>query len=135
ETCVSDAEAALYQAKYLELVRALPQAVRAWPAAARLEHDHLGPIPRVNVSIKISALYARSDAIEFAGSIAGLTAALRPILEAAREHDVFVNFDIESHKLKELTLELFMRCCEAIDFPAGLALQAYLRSGDEDARR
>src|SRR5205814_7228212 len=27
------------------------------------------------------------------------------------------------------------RCCEAIDFDAGLALQAYLRSGDADARR
>jgi len=34
-----------------------------------------------------------------------------------------------------LTLELFMRCCEQIEFPAGLAMQAYLRSGDEDAQR
>ena len=37
--------------------------------------------------------------------------------------------------LKDLTLELFMRCCEEYDFTAGLAMQAYLRSGDDDARR
>ena len=30
---------------------------------------------------------------------------------------------------------MFERCCEAIDFPAGLALQAYLRSGQDDAQR
>ena len=42
---------------------------------------------------------------------------------------------MEQHALKDLTLELFERCCEEIEFPAGLALQAYLRSGEEDARR
>jgi hypothetical protein len=35
-----------------------------------------------------------------------------PILEAARDKGVFVNFDMEHHALKDLTLELFMRCCE-----------------------
>ncbi len=48
---------------------------------------------------------------------------------------MLINFDMEQFALKDLTLELFMRCCEAIDFPAGLAMQAYLRSGDDDARR
>ncbi len=135
EACVSDAEAAVYQHKYLDLVQMLPAAVRAWPPDERLEQDHLGLLPRANVSVKISALYARADPIEFQGSVAGLAEALRPILEAARERGVFVNFDIESHKFKDLTLDLFMRCAEAVDFPAGIALQAYLRSGDEDARR
>jgi RHH-type proline utilization regulon transcriptional repressor/proline dehydrogenase/delta 1-pyrroline-5-carboxylate dehydrogenase len=135
EACVSDAEAAAYQRKYLDLVRALPAAVRDWPADDRLERDHLGPIPRSNVSVKISALYARADAIEFEGSLAGLAAALRPVLEAARDGNVFVNFDIESHALKDLTIDLFLRCAEAVEFPAGIALQAYLRSGDADAER
>ena len=42
---------------------------------------------------------------------------------------------MEQFALKDLTLELFQRCCEEVDFPAGLALQAYLRSGPDDARR
>ena len=64
-----------------------------------------------------------------------MTEALRPILEAAAQHQVLVNFDMEQSALKDLTLALFERCCEKFDFPAGLALQAYLRSGMDDAER
>ena len=33
----------------------------------RSERDHLGPVPRTNVSIKISSLFARTDAIRLRG--------------------------------------------------------------------
>ncbi len=135
EACVSDAEADMYREKYLDLVTNLPGEVSSWPANEQLESDHLGPIPRTNVSIKISSLFARTDPIDFKGSINGLVESLRPVLEAAKKHQVHINFDMEQFELKDLTLELFMRCCEEIDFSAGLAMQAYLRSGDEDAKR
>ncbi|MDA0803753.1 MAG: proline dehydrogenase family protein [Planctomycetota bacterium] len=135
EVCVSDEEAASYRAKYLDLVTTLPGAVSTWPAHPLLEKDHLGAIPRTNVSIKISSLYARTDPIDTEGSIRGLLESIRPILVAAAERDVLVNFDIEQHSLKDLTLELFMRACEAVPFTAGLAMQAYLRSGESDAQR
>jgi len=135
EACVSDAEAAMYQRKYLDLINNLPDEVGSWTANDLLEKDHLGPIPRTNVSIKISSLYARTDPIDFEGTVNGLMETLRPILEAARQRGVFINFDMEQYELKDITIELFMRCCEKIDFHAGLAMQAYLRSGDEDAQR
>ncbi len=135
EACVSNAEAQMYQRKYLDLITSLPRQVANWPANDQLETDHLGTVPRTNVSIKISSLFARCDPADFDGTIEGLMEALGPVLLAARENDVFINFDIEFFRLKDLTLELFMRCCEAIDFQAGLALQSYLRSGDDDARR
>ena len=135
EACVSDEEAAAYQRKYLDLIENLPAQVAEWPANPRLESNHLGPIPRTNVSIKISSLHARTDPIDHEGSIRGLMAGLKPILEAARRCGVFINFDMEQFALKDLTLDLFMRCCEAVDFQAGLAMQAYLRSGDQDAQR
>lgn len=134
EACVSDAEAEVYRGKYLDLVRNLPEAVAKWPANPRLDSDHLGPIPRTNVSIKISSLYASTDPIDFEGSLRGLVKALTPVLEAAAERGVFVNFDMEQRSLKDLTLELFKRCCDAVAFEGGLAMQAYLRSGDDDAR-
>jgi RHH-type proline utilization regulon transcriptional repressor/proline dehydrogenase/delta 1-pyrroline-5-carboxylate dehydrogenase len=109
--------------------------VASWPANARLESDHLGAIPRVNVSIKISSLHARTDPIDTESSIRGLMKGLRPILQAAQQRGVLINFDMEQFALKDLTLELFMRCCEEIPFHAGLAMQAYLKSGDDDARR
>jgi RHH-type proline utilization regulon transcriptional repressor/proline dehydrogenase/delta 1-pyrroline-5-carboxylate dehydrogenase len=135
EACVSHAEARAYQERYLDLIGTLPGMVAQWPANPQLESDHLGPIPRTNVSIKISSLCARIDPMDFKGSLAALTEALKPILQAAATNNVFVNFDMEQAALKDLTLSLFEHCCEAIDFPAGLALQSYLRSGLDDARR
>ncbi|MGA1223377.1 MAG: proline dehydrogenase family protein [Phycisphaerales bacterium] len=135
EACVSDEEAEAYRRKYLDLVENLPATVASWGANARLESDHLGPIPRTNVSIKISSLSARVDPIDTEGSINGLLENIAPILEAARRNGVLVNFDMEQFALKDLTLELFMRACEKYEFEAGLAMQAYLRSGDDDARR
>lgn len=135
ETCVSDMEADDYARKYLDLIQNLPSHVAEWPGNTRLESDHLGSIPRVNVSVKISALSARTDPIDTEGAIADLMKRLLPILETARDRGVFVNFDMEHHTLKDFTLELFQRCCEKIDFHAGLAMQAYLRSGSDDARR
>ena len=135
EACLSNAEAGIYQQKYLDLITNLPPKVAGWPHTERLETDHLGPVARTNVSVKISALYARTDPVDFEGTIAGLMEALHPLLTAARENNVFINFDMEFFEYKDLTLELFMRCCEAVEFQAGIALQAYLRSGDDDARR
>ena len=135
EACVSDKEAAAYQQRYLDLVEQLPQTTAHWPANDQLERDHLGVVPRTNVSIKISSLYAHTDPIDTEGSIAGLMQSLEPILVNAAKHQVLVNFDMEHHAFKDLTLTLFQQCCERWDFPAGLAMQAYLRSGDADAQR
>ena len=135
EACVSDVEAEEYQAKYLDLVNNLPEKVAGFKANERLESDHIGKVPRTNVSVKISSLSPMVDAIDTEGSIAALMKRLLPILEAAKAKGVFVNFDMEQFALKDLSLELFMRCCETVDFAAGLAMQAYLRSGPDDARR
>ena len=98
-------------------------------APHRLERDHLGAVPRVNVSIKISSLSARMDPIDTEGSIKALMARIVPILELAKSKGVFVNFDMEQFSLKDLTIELFQRCCEAVDFQAGLAMQAAVAAG------
>ena len=135
EACVSSEEAGQYQEKYRDLVENLPEQVASWASNPVLESDHLGPIPRTNVSIKISSLFANTDPIDFEGSVRGLEEAVMPLLESAKRHNVFINFDMEQFALKEITLELFMRCCEKIDFNAGIAMQAYLRSGDDDARK
>lgn len=135
EACVSNEEALAYQNRYLELVRTLAERTRRWNADAKLESDPWGSVPRANVSIKISALSARPDPTDFQGSLGRLLEAIGPVLEAAARERVFVNFDMEQSGLKELTLELFCRACERYDFPAGIALQAYLRESPSDAQR
>lgn len=135
EACLGQAEAQAYQRRYLDLVQTLPTAVAGWPTQERLETDHLGPVPRTNVSIKISALDPQVSALDLDRSVARLAERLAPILRAAGQAGVLVNFDMEHHGLKDLTLSLFEKCCESNDFPAGIALQAYLRSGEADVDR
>ncbi|MCB9846296.1 MAG: bifunctional proline dehydrogenase/L-glutamate gamma-semialdehyde dehydrogenase [Phycisphaeraceae bacterium] len=134
EACISDPEADAYRDKYLDLIQNLPGTVAGWKGQERLERDHVGEVPRVNVSIKISSLAAKVDPIDQDASIERLMVRLLPILEVARDKGVFVNFDMEHDQLKALTLDLFRRCVERIEFHAGLAMQAYLKSGERDAR-
>lgn len=135
EACVSDDEADAYQRKYLDLINNLPADVASWKPNPRLETDHVGAIPRTNVSIKISSLSARCDPIDTPGAMKDLMKRLVPILNAAREKGVFVNFDMEQAALKDFTLSLFEKCSEEVQFEGGLAMQAYLKSGVEDAKR
>jgi RHH-type proline utilization regulon transcriptional repressor/proline dehydrogenase/delta 1-pyrroline-5-carboxylate dehydrogenase len=135
EACVSDEEADAYREKYLDLVNNLPAQVASWKPNPTLERDHLGEVPRTNVSIKISSLSAKFDPIDHDGAIRDAMKRLLPILEAARDRGVFINLDTEQADFKDLTLDLWFKANETVDFHAGLAMQAYLRSGVEDARR
>ncbi|MDP6541141.1 MAG: proline dehydrogenase family protein, partial [Phycisphaerales bacterium] len=135
EACVSNAEAGDSRQRKRDVLTNLPNTVSSWSSPPILENDHLGSIPRTNISIKISSLFANTDPIAHDTSIDGLFEALKPILEEAQRNGTLINFDMEQFEYKDLTLDLFMRCCDEIDFPAGLAMQAYLRSGDDDAKR
>ncbi len=135
EACVSEQEAAAYQEHYISVIDWLAKDVHAWPMNDVLQHNHLGEVPRANVSIKITSLHAHIDPADHDRTLDALTKRVMPILQAAADRGVFVNFDMEHEALKDLTIALFQRCCEKVDFAAGLAMQAYLRSGDEDAQR
>ena len=135
EACVSDDEADMYRDKYLDLVQNLPETVSTWKADPLLESDHLGPVPRTNVSVKVSSLCAQFDPIAPGRALDDLMSRLEPVLEAARDNGVFINFDMEQAELKDMTLDAFFRAKERIGFEGGLAMQAYLRSGAEDAKR
>ncbi|MEM9167532.1 MAG: proline dehydrogenase family protein [Planctomycetota bacterium] len=135
EACVSEAEADEYLGKYLDLVTNLPATVAGWPSKQLLEKDHLGELQRCNVSIKISSLSAKTDPIDLEGSIENTLTRIDPILEAAGRNNVFINFDMEHFEYKDLTIELFKRAAlRHAEAPLGIAIQAYLKSGPDDAR-
>jgi RHH-type proline utilization regulon transcriptional repressor/proline dehydrogenase/delta 1-pyrroline-5-carboxylate dehydrogenase len=131
EATVTEVEAAKAQQEYLELINGLSAAVNAWPANDLIDADEDGPLPRVNVSVKLSALYSQFDPIDPAGTSRAVRARLRPILQAARRHGVFVNFDMEQYAFKEVTLQIFREVLEEDEFrdwtDVGIAIQAYLR--------
>ena len=135
EACVSDDEADAYMRKYLDLVENLVGEASGWPGNDKLERDHLGSIPRVNVSVKLSSLSPRCDPIDPERALDDLMKRLRPVLEAANRNGVFINFDMEQFALKDLTLDCVFRAFEEVEFTGGLAMQVYLKSGVDDARR
>ena len=59
ETVLSEREAEAYASRYLELIKVLANAAAAWPKVRTLDSDDRGPIPTVNVSVKISALFSQ----------------------------------------------------------------------------
>jgi RHH-type proline utilization regulon transcriptional repressor/proline dehydrogenase/delta 1-pyrroline-5-carboxylate dehydrogenase len=138
EATVTEAEAVRCQEAYLHLVEGLSRTVNTWPAVSLIDRDHDGPLPRVNVSIKLSALYSQFDPIDPGGTSDVVRGRLRPILQAARRHGAFVNVDMEQYAFKDMTLRIFKEILnepEFRDWPdAGIALQAYLRSCESDVR-
>ena len=137
EACVSEEEAASYQRRYLELIDRLGAEARRWPARPALDTAPWGAVPRVNVSVKLSALYPYLDPIDPATSAAMVKARLRPILQLAARQDAHIQIDMEDHRLKDLTLRIFMELADEPEFrtsrTVGIVLQAYLRETERDA--
>jgi RHH-type proline utilization regulon transcriptional repressor/proline dehydrogenase/delta 1-pyrroline-5-carboxylate dehydrogenase len=134
EVCLSDREADEYQRRYVEVLDQLAAATKDWPADEQLERDHLGPIPRINVSLKLSSLSARLNPLDIAASIADLRPRVSAIVDRAKQVGAFVHFDMEHSALRPLTIQAFKTfALEHPDLPTGLAMQAYLASGDDDA--
>jgi RHH-type proline utilization regulon transcriptional repressor/proline dehydrogenase/delta 1-pyrroline-5-carboxylate dehydrogenase len=136
EATITEPEAEQAQADYLDLINGLSREVNTWPANERIDRDDNGPLPRVNVSVKLSALYSQFDPIDPEGTSRAVRRRLRPILRAAREKSAFVNIDMEQYAFKDLTLQIFREVLEEDDFRdwphAGIAIQAYLRDTAHD---
>ena len=136
EAVLSASEAVAYQRYYLDLIETLAHEAKAWREDPLIDRDHRGPIPKVNVSVKLSSLYSQFDPIDPEGTSRTVRERLRPILRLAKERDVFVNFDMEQHSYKDLTIAIFKEILEEGEFrewvDVGIAIQAYLRSSGDD---
>lgn len=139
EASVSEREADAYGDRCLVAVQTLGEACHGWSPVPLLERDHLGPLPRVQLSIKISALYSQLDPIDPEVSYRAVAARLRPLLNLAGTLPASVIFDMEQADTKELILSIFMRLFMEEPyrtFPhAGIALQAYRTDTYDDVQR
>ncbi|WP_221030840.1 proline dehydrogenase family protein [Actomonas aquatica] len=136
ETVVSEAEADVFLQRNLEVLTEVSAAMEKDGEGGFSDATSRGPLPRLNLSVKISALTPEVNPADPATSLRALKERLRPLLRRAIEVGAFINFDMESYKLKDLTFALFRSILEEAEFreqPAmGIALQAYLRSADAD---
>ena len=131
EATVTPAEADRYAERCHDALETLSGAARGWPERPWLERDSAGTVPRVNLSVKVTALtplmhadaphVGRDDAAE----------RMRPLLRRARELEAHLHVDMEELDSLETTLDLVLGLLAEPEFAsgpsAGVVLQAYLR--------
>jgi RHH-type proline utilization regulon transcriptional repressor/proline dehydrogenase/delta 1-pyrroline-5-carboxylate dehydrogenase len=131
EAILSDPEADAYQAECLRLLDGLTRGLEAEPTIPQIDRDDRGPLPRVNLSLKLTSLAPRFDPLYTDASKRDALNRLRPVLRRAREVGAYVHVDMEFYAVKDLTLELFREVLmepEFRDWPdAGIVIQAYLK--------
>ncbi len=68
EAVTSEVEADRYLQAYQSLIEGIAPTVNSWPEISRIDRDENGPLPRVNVSVKLSALDSQFDPMDADGT-------------------------------------------------------------------
>nr|5UR2_A Chain A, Bifunctional protein PutA [Bdellovibrio bacteriovorus HD100]5UR2_B Chain B, Bifunctional protein PutA [Bdellovibrio bacteriovorus HD100]5UR2_C Chain C, Bifunctional protein PutA [Bdellovibrio bacteriovorus HD100]5UR2_D Chain D, Bifunctional protein PutA [Bdellovibrio bacteriovorus HD100] len=138
EATLSEKEAQDYSNKYMELVTWLAKDAEKWDEVPQIDRDHEGALPKVNVSVKMTALYSQIKDAAWDESKKILKDRLRPVFRLGMEKGVFVNLDMEQYSVKHLTLEVFTELINEPEFKNykffGIVIQAYLRDSFEDVK-
>ena len=139
EATVNAAESQAYAARYADLIEFLPVETTSWKPWAILDAGPTGPIPRANISLKLSAMDHLLDPADPEGGVERLLQRVRPLLLRAKELGAFINFDLEQWTLHEITYRLFERVALDPDFSSwphlGIVVQAYLKTAGDDLER
>ena len=138
EAILSEKEAQEYTNKYVELVNWLAKDAEKWEEVPQIDRDHEGAIPKVNVSVKMTALYSQIKDLAWDETKKILKDRMRPVFRLGMEKGVFINLDMEHYAVKHLTLEVFTELINEPEFRNykyfGIVIQAYLRDSFEDVK-
>jgi RHH-type transcriptional regulator, proline utilization regulon repressor / proline dehydrogenase / delta 1-pyrroline-5-carboxylate dehydrogenase len=130
EAVTNETEANLYQRTCLELLQGLAKPLSLEREVRQIDRDESGPIPRVNLSLKLTSLTTWFDALHPDSTTRRVLTRLRPILRTARKVGAFVNVDMEQFAHKDLTYEIFKDVLDEPEFRGvsnvGVVTQAYL---------
>ena len=134
EETLNEKEALDYQDRCIELIHQLSLASESWDYDQQIDIDRA--YPKVNISVRLSAIYSQIKLTAWEHTKSILKTRLRRILQIAKEKNVFVNMDVEHYHIKNLTLEVFKELVmepEFKDYPHfGIVTQTYLRDSYED---
>jgi RHH-type proline utilization regulon transcriptional repressor/proline dehydrogenase/delta 1-pyrroline-5-carboxylate dehydrogenase len=137
EAALSRREADAYVQTYLDLIEQLAAHAANWPVVPLVDMADGSPIPRVNVSVKLTAIHPGMDPIAWERSKDAGKQRLRPILRKGMQVGAHVHIDMEHYAIKDLTLALCREIFaepEFRDYPHfGIVLQAYLKECERDA--
>jgi RHH-type proline utilization regulon transcriptional repressor/proline dehydrogenase/delta 1-pyrroline-5-carboxylate dehydrogenase len=136
EAVISEAEADQYQDTCLTLIRSLAGPLSSSVEIPLIDRDQNGPIPRVNLSLKLSSLTAHFEPVHSTATIERVAGRLRPILDLARNIGAYIHVDMEQYSSRALTYEIFRRVLEEPDYrdwsDVGIVVQAYQADAERE---
>jgi RHH-type proline utilization regulon transcriptional repressor/proline dehydrogenase/delta 1-pyrroline-5-carboxylate dehydrogenase len=137
EKTVTQREAEAYAARVHELLDVLAREAATWPDDPHLERDPWGAVPRVNVSVKPTALAPHFGPLTRELGLAEAFERMEAICAHAADVGGAVYVDMEHYDVKDITLELVRRLGQR--FPRapqhGCVIQAYLKDSLTDLER
>ena len=148
EAVLSEREADDYLGRYERLLdllgdaggkrAALGSSPGSGPGPASHQEMDWGVTPKINISVKVSAMYSRFNPCAFEHSVCAARERLRILLRKAIARKAFLTLDMEHRAYKGLTLAVYKSLLEESEFRGyphtGLAIQAYLRESEQDLR-
>lgn len=136
EAVITEVEAQEYLDQALQMMADLTAASQRWGEVKAIDTADGEPLPKVQVSVKLTAFYSQFDPLDEVGSRAVVCDRIRTLLRRAKALGAAVHFDMEQYVYKSLTLAtlkdvlLEEEFCDRSDI--GVTLQAYLRDSYGD---
>lgn len=139
EATLSEKEAQEYLQRYLELIQWLANDAKNWEHIPQIDEDENGAIPKVNVSVKVTAIYSQIDEAAWEPSLEMAKERIRQVFRTGIANNVFINLDMEQYAHKDFLLQAFEDLIMEDEFRKhphfGIVLQAYLRDSAKDCDR
>lgn len=138
EAVITETEAQSYLDRYLELMTQLTEAAKRWSTVEQIDRADGEDLPKVQVSVKLTAFYSQFDPIDETGSQEKVSDRIRILLRRAKELGAAVHFDMEQYQYKDITLAILKQLLLEEEFRSrtdiGVTLQAYLRDSLHDLK-
>jgi RHH-type proline utilization regulon transcriptional repressor/proline dehydrogenase/delta 1-pyrroline-5-carboxylate dehydrogenase len=138
EMTLSDKEADAMQQRYLNLLRRLSPLLERLPSVSQIDTGPSGPLPRVQLSVKISSLCPRFDPLD-PDSETAVRDRLRPIFREASRLRASLAVDMEQSAYKDRTFAILRGLLEESEFreqpQTSIALQVYLHEAERDLKK
>ncbi len=139
EATTSEVEAERYMQRYLDLMAVLCEAAQHWTKISQLDEADGIALPRVSISVKLSALFSQFDPLNPEGTQQQVQMRLRRLLAKAQETGSFVHIDMEQYAYKDLTYQIIQDLLLQPEFSArsdvGMTVQAYLQDSYQDTEQ
>lgn len=131
EAVISEAESSQFYKAYEDAIDLLSAQTQTWAEPDYPEADAIGRIPRANLSVKLSALYAHMSVVDHQHSKDVLVQRFSKLLSKAKAKNVYLHIDMEQYQLLPQTIEVFKQTLMQNDFrmqkEVGIVVQAYLK--------